>query len=74
MKKTDRYHRWVAWSEDDRGYLGRCPDLFAGAVHDDDPIVCAERLQWAVDDVGADFEKTGDWPAVTVRPTRELVS
>jgi hypothetical protein len=26
-RKTDIYHRWVAWSEEDQAYIGRCPDL-----------------------------------------------
>lgn len=74
MKKTDKYHRWVAWSEEDQVYIGRCPDLFSGGVHDDDPIHCAKRLQYAIDDVGDDLEKSGEWPMVKVKPTLELAS
>jgi len=29
--KTDIYHRWVAWWEEDQTDIGRCPDLFQGA-------------------------------------------
>jgi predicted RNase H-like HicB family nuclease len=33
MKPSDRYHKFVQWSEEDQHYLGYCPDLFPyGAV------------------------------------------
>ena len=28
-KETDKYYRWVAWSEEDQVYIGHCPDLFS---------------------------------------------
>jgi len=31
------YHFVVNWSEEDQCYIGRCPDLFLGGVHGDDP-------------------------------------
>ncbi|MFO1450354.1 MAG: hypothetical protein U1F61_19495 [Opitutaceae bacterium] len=31
--KTARYIKFVEWSEADQVYVGRCPALFAGAVH-----------------------------------------
>ena len=71
MKPSDKYHRWVAWSEEDQVYIGRCPDLFAGGVHDSDPIHCAERLQDAIDDVAADFSGDDEWPPVSVIPARQ---
>jgi hypothetical protein len=30
MKTSDRYHKWVEWSEDNQVYLGKCPDLITG--------------------------------------------
>ena len=48
--KTDIYHRWVAWSEDDQTYIGRCPDLFHGGVHGDEPIKVAKKLQQVIDE------------------------
>jgi hypothetical protein len=71
MKPTDKYHRWVSWSEEDQAYIGRCPDLFGGGVHDSDPIRCAERLQNAIDDVAGDFSGGDEWPPVTVIPARQ---
>ena len=32
METIDRYHKWVAWSEEDGVYIGKCPDLITG-VH-----------------------------------------
>ena len=68
MKKTDKYHRWVEWSEEDRCYIGRCPDLFGGGVHDDDSLKCAEALEHAIEDVGSDYQKKENWPPAKVRP------
>jgi predicted RNase H-like HicB family nuclease len=31
------YHFVINWSEEDQSYVGRCPDLFLGGVHGDDP-------------------------------------
>lgn len=33
MKKSDRYMKIVEWSEEDRCYVGRCPELMLGGVH-----------------------------------------
>lgn len=70
MKKAEQYHRWVAWSDVDDCYIGRCPDLFDGGVHDDDPVKCAKRLHWAIEDIATDYEAEKNWPLVTVYPSR----
>ncbi len=36
MKKSARYIKIVAWSEEDQCYVGRCPGLFYGGCHGDD--------------------------------------
>ena len=70
MKKiTDKYFRWVEWSEEDQCYVGRCPDLFGGGVHDDDHIECVKRLQHAINDCEEDVTK--DPPPARVRPMME---
>ena len=35
MKAEDRYLKFVLWSDDDRAYVGYCPDLFSwgGVCH-----------------------------------------
>ena len=36
MKMSDKYHKWVEWSEEDQVYIGKCPDLITG-IHGNDP-------------------------------------
>ena len=46
MKTSDRYHKWVEWSEEDQVYIGKCPDLITG-IHGDDPCTCmANCVKW----------------------------
>ncbi|MCB1597746.1 MAG: toxin-antitoxin system HicB family antitoxin [Gammaproteobacteria bacterium] len=33
MKTSDRYLKIVEWSDEDRCYVGRCPELMLGGVH-----------------------------------------
>ena len=73
MKTSDRYLKWVEWSEEDPVYVGKCPDLITG-IHGDDPLqVCGELCE-VVEDVIAHFESQDrSCPAPTVRPMREVV-
>ena len=43
-RKTNIYHRWVAWSEEDQTYIGRCPDLFHGGTHGDQPLNLERKM------------------------------
>jgi predicted RNase H-like HicB family nuclease len=73
-RKTDIYHRWVAWSEEDQTYIGRCPDLFQGGVHGDDPIKVARALQKVIDEWEDIFNTDRrQLPPARVKPTMELV-
>lgn len=73
-RKTDIYHRWVAWSEEDQAYIGRCPDLFLGGVHGDDPLRVARKLQELIDEWEAVFDEDRRiLPPVRVKPTVEYV-
>jgi hypothetical protein len=73
-RKTDIYHRWVAWSEADQAYIGRCPDLFQGGVHGSDSLKVARELQKVIDEWEAIFEVDArQLPPVRVKPTMELV-
>lgn len=72
-KETDKYHRWVAWSEEDQVYIGRCPDLFLGGVHGDDPIKVAKQLQKTIDEWERDHRESGiDFPKARVKPMMEV--
>ncbi len=33
MRESDKYMRVVEWSEEDRCFVGRCPELMFGGVH-----------------------------------------
>ncbi len=72
-KNTDIYLRWVAWSEEDQTYIGRCPDLFGGGVHGDDPVEVARELQTVIDEWEEIHEQDKrPLPPVRVRPTVEF--
>jgi predicted RNase H-like HicB family nuclease len=72
MKLSDRYHKWVEWSEEDGAYLGKCPDLITG-IHGDDPVKLYSELHEVVDDVISHFEAEGRrLPAPRVRPMQEV--
>ncbi len=72
-KETDKYHRWVAWSEEDQVYVGRCPDLFLGGVHGDDPIKVAKQLQRLIDEWEAEHQDSSfEFPPARVKPMMEV--
>lgn len=72
MKTSDKYHKWVEWSEEDQVYLGKCPDLITG-IHSDDPIQLYGDLCEVVEDVIEHFESDGrSLPPPSVRPMREV--
>lgn len=72
MKKIDQYHKWVEWSEQDRAYIGKCPDLITG-IHGDDPVRLYRELCETLDDVIRHFESEGRaLPAPRVHPMREV--
>ena len=52
MRKGDQYFRYVEWSDEDQIYIGRCPDLFLGGCHGNDPVkVYAELCGLVEEDV-----------------------
>lgn len=73
MKKSDQYHKWVEWSEEDDVYIGKCPDLITG-IHGDDPKQVYAELCEVIDDVIAHFEsEERPLPPPKVKPMQELV-
>jgi hypothetical protein len=73
-RKTDIYHRWVAWSEEDQTYIGRCPDLFHGGVDGQDPIQVAKELQRVIDQWEQILDaENAPLPPALVRPVLDLV-
>ena len=75
MKTQDRYLMFVRWSEDDRAYIGYCPDLFpaGGVCHGSTPVEAFERLCEAVEDTVNVAETRGlPLPSARTRPMQEL--
>ena len=72
MKDSDRYHKWVEWSDEDDTYLGKCPDLITG-IHGDDPARLYAELCEVVDEVIAHFHAQGrPLPPPRIRPMQEV--
>lgn len=72
MKASDRYHRWIEWSDEDGAYLGKCPDLMTG-IHGDDPVKLYGELQEVIEDIVRHFEDRGKpLPPPRVRPMQEV--
>jgi len=72
MKASDRYHKWVEWSDEDHAYIGRCPDLITG-IHGDDPISLYEDLCRTIEEVIEHFTTEGKpLPPPRTRPMQEV--
>ena len=72
MKLIDRYHTWVEWSEENRVYIGKCPDLITGSHGTDEQEVYRELLE-VLEEVIAHFESEGrSLPLPAVRPMQEV--
>lgn len=72
MKDVDRYHKWIEWSDEDRVYIGKCPDLISG-IHGEDPVTLYGELCEVVQDVINHFNEEGrPLPKPRVRPMREV--
>ncbi len=41
---VDKYIKTIEWSEEDKCYIGRCPELLDGGCHGDDPKAVFEEL------------------------------
>jgi hypothetical protein len=72
MKPIDEYHRRVEWSDEDRVYIGKCPDLISG-IHGDDPVTVYRELGEVVQEVIDHFEQSGrKLPPPRTRPMMEV--
>ena len=72
MKLSDRYHKWIEWSEADQAYLGKCPDLITG-IHGEDPAKLYAELCEVVEDIIHHFEQEQRvLPPPRVRPMQEV--
>lgn len=72
MRPSDRYHKWVEWSDEDQVYIGQCPDLIT-PVHGDDPVQLYDELCTVIDEVIAHFESISKpLPPARTRPMQEV--
>jgi predicted RNase H-like HicB family nuclease len=72
MKKSDLYHKWIEWSEQDQIYIGKCPDLITG-IHGDDPVNLYRELCEVVEDVILHLESENRLiPKPRVHPMQEV--
>jgi predicted RNase H-like HicB family nuclease len=75
MKPSDQYHRYVYWSEEDKCYIGTCPDLCGPCCHGDDPNEVFRELGEIVDEHIALLDEQGrPLPPVRTRPMQELAA
>ena len=59
MKPSDRYLKIVAWSDEDRCYVGTCPGLMLGGIHGKDEAKVYAELCQAVEEWIAIHEADG---------------
>jgi hypothetical protein len=74
MKTEDRYLKFVRWSEDDKAYVGYCPDLFrwGGVCHGEDEEETYRELCDLVTEEIKQLIATGkELPPSITRPMRE---
>ncbi len=50
-EQAARYIKYVDWSDEDQCFIGRCPEVFMGALHGDDEVrvyaeLCATVEEW----------------------------
>lgn len=76
MKPEDRYLKFVRWEEDDRLYVGYCPDLFpwGGVCHAESEDNAFRQLRELVQEEVQELQLAGkELPPVSTRPMREAV-
>ena len=76
MKTEDRYLKFVRWSDEDRAYVGYCPDLFpwGGVCHGATEEAAYRKLRLLVrEEVAQLSRKRGALPPPSTRPMRDAV-
>ena len=76
MKTEDRYLKFVLWSDDDKCYVGHCPDLFpwGGVCHGATEEETYAQLCALVREEIEELQKSGkEIPAPATRAMREAV-
>ena len=76
MKPEDQYLKFVRWSDEDKAYLGYCPDLFpwGGVCHGTTEEDAYHQLCLLVREEVVNLRQAGkDLPLPTTRAMREAV-
>jgi hypothetical protein len=74
MKAEDQYLKFVRWSDDDKAYVGYCPDLFpwGGVCHRGNEEQTYRQLCELVREEIDELTRAGkELPAAVTRPMRE---
>src|SRR5437870_9466103 len=50
-EQAARYTKFVEWSDEDRCFIGRCPEIMLGGVHGDDEAKVYAELCQAVEEM-----------------------
>ena len=77
MKPEDAYLKFVRWSDEDRAYVGYCPDLFpwGGVCHAEREEDAYHQLCALVSGEIADLRAAGrELPPPHTRPLREAMA
>lgn len=76
MKAEDQYLKFVRWSDEDRLYVGFCPDLFpwGGVSHGETEEMAYVRLCALVREEVQELRASGkDLPVPGTRPMRDAI-
>lgn len=76
MKSEDRYLKFVRWSDEDRAYVGYCPDLFpwGGVCHGATEDAAYRKLRLLVREEVAQLNRRRQTlPPPSTRPMRDAV-
>jgi predicted HicB family RNase H-like nuclease len=58
-ERAAKYVKYVEWSEEDQCFIGRCPEIFSGAVHGSDEAKVYAELCETVEEWIEILEKDG---------------
>ena len=58
-ERAAKYVKYVEWSEEDQCFIGRCPEIFSGAVHGSDEAKVYAELCETVEEWIELLEKDG---------------
>ncbi|MBI1768225.1 MAG: hypothetical protein HYR67_07615 [Bacteroidetes bacterium] len=73
MHESAKYVKLVKWSNEDKCFIGRCPELFSGGCHGDNEREVFEELCQIVEET-IDFYQQDGKPLPSPLTGKELLS